>query len=38
MISEDADFAESASSRRLSLHAASGDLRPHRRGLLGFLS
>lgn len=36
MISEDADFAEAASSRRLALHAASGDLKPVRRGLLGF--
>jgi ABC-type lipoprotein export system ATPase subunit len=32
MVSEDSDFADAAASRRLALHAASGDLRPHRRG------
>lgn len=36
IITEDADFAEAAASRRLALHAASGDLRPVRRGLFGF--
>ncbi len=36
MISEDAEFAEAASSRRLALHAASGDLKPRRRGLFGW--
>ena len=36
IISEDADFTEAASSRRLALHAASGDLKPARRGLFGF--
>jgi len=32
IISEDAEFAEAAATRRLSLHAASGDLKPQRRG------
>jgi ABC-type transporter Mla maintaining outer membrane lipid asymmetry ATPase subunit MlaF len=36
MISEDADFAAAASTRRLTLHAASGDLRPARRKLFGW--
>jgi len=31
VISEDADFSEAAASRRLALHAASGDLKPPRR-------
>jgi ABC-type lipoprotein export system ATPase subunit len=35
IVSEDADFSETASSRRLALQAASGDLKPRRRGLLG---
>ena len=30
-----ADFSEAASSRRLTLHAASGDLKPRRRGWFG---
>jgi ABC-type lipoprotein export system ATPase subunit len=38
IVSEDADFAEAASTRRLALHAASGDLKPRRRGLLGLFS
>jgi D-xylose transport system ATP-binding protein len=33
IISEDAEFAAAAASRRLALHAASGDLKPARRGL-----
>ena len=32
IISEDAEFSEAAASRRLALHAASGDLKPPRRG------
>jgi ABC-type lipoprotein export system ATPase subunit len=36
MISEDADFALAASTRRLALHAASGDLKPPRRRLFGW--
>jgi ABC-type transporter Mla maintaining outer membrane lipid asymmetry ATPase subunit MlaF len=36
MISEDADFAAAASTRRLMLHAASGDLKPPRRTLFGW--
>lgn len=36
MITEDADFAAAASTRRLTLHAASGDLRPPRRKLFGW--
>jgi ABC-type lipoprotein export system ATPase subunit len=36
IVSEDADFAEAASSRRLSLQAASGDLKPRRRSIFGF--
>jgi ABC-type transporter Mla maintaining outer membrane lipid asymmetry ATPase subunit MlaF len=35
IISEDADFSEAAATRRLALHAASGELKPRRRGLLG---
>jgi ABC-type lipoprotein export system ATPase subunit len=35
IVSEDADFSEAASSRRLTLHAASGDLKPRRRGWFG---
>lgn len=31
IISEDPDFSEAAASRRLTLHAASGDLKPQRR-------
>jgi phospholipid/cholesterol/gamma-HCH transport system ATP-binding protein len=38
IISEDADFSDAAVARRLALHAASGDLRPHRRGLFGLFS
>jgi len=37
IISEDADFSDAAASRRLVLHAASGDVKPRRRGLLGWL-
>ena len=36
IVSEDAEFAERAASRRLALHAASGDLKPRRRGLFGW--
>jgi ABC-type lipoprotein export system ATPase subunit len=36
MITEDDDFAEAAASRRLALHAASGDLKPSRRRLFGW--
>jgi ABC-type transporter Mla maintaining outer membrane lipid asymmetry ATPase subunit MlaF len=36
IISEDADFAAAASTRRLLLHAASGDLKPPRRTLFGW--
>lgn len=36
IISEDADFSSAAATRRLSLHAASGDLRPPRRKLFGW--
>jgi ABC-type transporter Mla maintaining outer membrane lipid asymmetry ATPase subunit MlaF len=32
IVSEDADFSEAAAPRRLALHAASGDLKPPRRG------
>jgi ABC-type lipoprotein export system ATPase subunit len=32
MVSEDLAFADAAASRRLALHAPSGDLRPRRRG------
>jgi len=32
IISEDADFSQAAASRKLALHAATGDLRPERRG------
>jgi ABC-type lipoprotein export system ATPase subunit len=35
-ISEDGEFADAAASRRLALHAASGDLKPRRRGLFGW--
>jgi ABC-type iron transport system FetAB ATPase subunit len=38
IVSEDVDFSEAASSRHLALHAASGDLKPRRRGFLRFLS
>ena len=37
IVSEDADFSDAAASRRLALHAASGDVKPRRRGLLGWL-
>jgi ABC-type transporter Mla maintaining outer membrane lipid asymmetry ATPase subunit MlaF len=33
IISEDAEFSSAAATRRLALHAATGDLRPPRRGL-----
>jgi hypothetical protein len=33
IVSEDAEFADAAASRRLALHAASGELKPRRRGL-----
>jgi len=36
IVSEDADFSEVAASRRLSLHAASGDLKAPRRRLFGW--
>lgn len=36
MVSEDTDFAEAAASRRLALHAATGELKPRRRGLFGW--
>ena len=36
MISEDADFASTAATRRLALHAASGDLKAPRRSLFGW--
>jgi ABC-type transporter Mla maintaining outer membrane lipid asymmetry ATPase subunit MlaF len=36
MISEDADFSAAAATRRLALHAASGDLKPPRRKLFGW--
>lgn len=36
MVSEDAEFLSAASSRRLSLHAASGELKPYRRRFFGF--
>jgi len=32
IVSEDVEFSEAAASRRLALHAASGDLKPPRRG------
>jgi len=38
MVSEDADFADAAASRRLALHAASGDLKVQRRGFFRLLS
>jgi ABC-type iron transport system FetAB ATPase subunit len=31
IVSEDEDFSEAAATRRLALHAASGDLKPQRR-------
>ena len=36
IISEDAEFSAAAADRRLTLHAASGELRPPRRRLFGF--
>ena len=36
IISEDAEFSEAAATRRLALHAASGELRPPRRRFFGF--
>ena len=36
IVSEDAEFTEAAASRRLSLHAASGDLTAQRRRFFGF--
>jgi ABC-type branched-subunit amino acid transport system ATPase component len=36
MISEDADFSSAAATRRLALHAASGELKPQRRNLFGW--
>ena len=36
IISEDSDFSTPAAERRLTLHAATGDLRPARRRLFGF--
>ena len=36
IVSEDAEFSEAAASRRLSLQAASGDLKPPRRRFFGF--
>jgi len=36
MISEDADFSSAAATRRLALHAASGELKPPRRNLFGW--
>lgn len=36
MISEDAEFSSAAATRRLALHAASGDLNPSRRKLFGW--
>jgi len=36
MISEDVDFSSAAATRRLALHAASGDLKPARRRLFGW--
>jgi ABC-type lipoprotein export system ATPase subunit len=36
IISEDAAFSAAAATRRLALHAASGDLRPPKRRLLGW--
>jgi ABC-type lipoprotein export system ATPase subunit len=36
MISEDADFSAAAATRRLVLHAASGELTPPRRNLFGW--
>jgi ABC-type transporter Mla maintaining outer membrane lipid asymmetry ATPase subunit MlaF len=36
IVSEDADFSSAAATRRLMLHAASGDLKPPRRKLFGW--
>ena len=36
MISEDPDFSSAAATRRLALHAASGELKPSRRTLFGW--
>jgi ABC-type lipoprotein export system ATPase subunit len=36
IVSEDDDFADAAASRRLALRAASGELKPRRRGLFGW--
>jgi hypothetical protein len=36
IVSEDAEFAEHAASRRLALHAATGQLKPRRRGFFGW--
>jgi len=36
IVSEDTDFSSAAATRRLTLHAASGDLKPPRRRLLGW--
>jgi hypothetical protein len=36
MISEDADFASTAATRRLALHTASGDLKAPRRSFFGW--
>jgi len=36
IISEDADFSAAASTRRLALHGATGDLKPPRKRLFGF--
>jgi ABC-type lipoprotein export system ATPase subunit len=36
IVSEDAEFAEHAASRRLVLHAATGQLKPRGRGLFGW--
>jgi ABC-type lipoprotein export system ATPase subunit len=36
ILSEDMEFAEAAASRRLALHAATGELKSRRRGLFGW--